>query len=114
MQEKDIIKISLFCSLLGIVLLYLTSSLLNLKYHDIGDITKENLNEVIRIKGEINSIRTIKTVTMAKVKDKTGSIDIVIFKNDKDLKKVKNVEIEGKVTEYGGKLELIANSITEK
>ena len=49
---------------------------------------------------------------MINVKDDTGNIDVVVFKEENlELKEGDVIQVEGQVTEYQGKLEILAKRI---
>ena len=77
---------------------------------DINQISKENLDKNIKIKGTIQEIRTTNKLTIITVKDNTGQIQANIFEKP-NLKLKSQIELQGKVTEYKDKLQLQTNKI---
>lgn len=70
----------------------------------------------LRIRGKITEVSVSKSgTTFLKVKDDSGIIDVVIFKNSMvdmpDAKAGEFVEVLGKPQKYKGKLEIIATQI---
>lgn len=76
---------------------------------NIGEISIKNMDEWIKVRGEITNIKETGGVTILNLKDETGEIMAVVF--DKlDIKKEK-VEIIGKVENYKGTLEIVIKRI---
>ncbi len=112
MEKKTIFNISLTASLLGILLLLLVSENLNAKQITIDSITRNHIDKDVIVLGSISSINKQGSLTLLKVKDETGKIDVVVFKSrDLSLRYGDQIEIYGKVALYNDKLEIIAKSI---
>ncbi len=112
MHEKTLLKISLITSLVGILILLIILDKIDISDSDIASINKTLIDKQVKIKGEITRTTETPGLYILNVKDNTGNIDIIIFKEDKiELKKGDIVEIEGQITEYQDKLELIAKKV---
>jgi len=112
MQEKTLLKISLITSLIGILILLLILDKIDVSDSNINLINKTSLDEQVKIKGEITRITETPGLYILNIKDNTGNIDIIIFKEDKiDLEKGSIIQVEGQVTEYQSKIEIIAKKI---
>lgn len=113
MLEKKLLITALICSLAGIFIILSISESIEAKKYDIIKITKENLNENVIITGSIIKITETDELIITKVKDNTSQITVVIFKNKQklDLKEGQIIEVEAKVIDYKGQLELQANKI---
>ncbi len=112
MQEKTLLKIAVVCSLIGIFIVLLIVEKLDASESNIASITKDDLNEKVKVKGYINSIKETPGLLILNVKDDTGNITAILFKEDDiNLKKGDLIEIDGVIKEYKGKLEIETDSI---
>ena len=113
MKEKTLLKIALITSLSGLLILYLISSNIELKEKNIEKITIENIDEFVKLKGIVKRITDTEKVTIMEI-TQPQEITVVLFKDKNTTTKIqKNNEIEifGKVDEYEGKLEIIADRV---
>ena len=112
MKEKTLLKISLITSLVGILILLVILDKIDVSDSNINAINKTFLDKQVKIKGEITRITETPGLYIMNVKDNTGDIDVIVFKEEKlELEKGNIIQIEGQVTEYQGKLEIIAKKI---
>ena len=112
MQEKTLLKISLITSLVGILILLIILDKIDVSDSNINQVNKTFLDKQVKIKGEITRITETPGLYIINVKDNTGNMDIIIFKEEKlELEKGSVIEVQGQVTEYQGKLELIAKKV---
>lgn len=119
MEEKLLRNISIVCSIAGLALLFFISRIVELNQTDIIQIGYEDIGKNVKVCGLIASKFTSKNGhVFLKLKDKTESIDIVIFNNTAkkfNLNfKDKEVCITGIVDEYKEKLKIIAKNIQVK
>ena len=108
MKDKTLYKLSIICSITGILLLLILQP--SPKTIQIKEITKEHLNKNIQIQGTIKQIETFNKLTLIKIKDQTGTITTTSFKPINLLPNQK-VKIQGKVTEYNNNLQLQINKL---
>ncbi len=114
-EEKTLIKMSLIFSLIGLGILMLLQKSQTTEATPINTINEETLNKMVRVSGTITSARELPTIFIAKLKDNTGSIDVVAFRSDTiEIKRGNNVEVEGKVKKYKENLQVEAKRITVK
>lgn len=112
MEKRTILNISLTASLLGILLLLLISENLAAKQITTNSITRNHIDKDVILIGSVSSINKQGDLTLLKIKDNTGKIDVVIFKSsDLSLEYGDDIEVYGKVALYNNKLEIIAKSI---
>jgi RecJ-like exonuclease len=111
MNEKTLLKISLIFSILGILLILFISENTSIDLSNISEITKENIDEKVRIQGIVTNIVETESLTILNVKDNTGKITIIIFEIGIGLQKDQRVEIIGSVTDYEDQLEIMADQI---
>jgi exonuclease VII large subunit len=118
MKEKALLYISIVCSVVGLVVLYYISQVIELPKTDIVEITPDDIGKNVKVCGEIvsKSVSRNKHVFL-QLQDTTDKIDVVIFNNSVEklnatgLKKGENVCIIGTIDEYQGKLEVLPKQI---
>ena len=111
MKETLLLKIALICSLVGLVALFFISQRIELKDYK-PDFLNKNIGDDVKLSGKITKITDRGSVVFIELNQQVP-ISVVIF-TDKDftnLNKDDFVEIEGKVQEYNGKNEIIAQKI---
>lgn len=112
MKDSTLLKISLICALVGILILFIINEKYSLKDSKIGELNKNKLDEKVKVKGYVTYVNNRPSVLFVSLKDDTGNITIVVFKEENiELKKGDLIEVEGKLTEYNGKLEINADVI---
>ena len=114
MKESLLIKICLVSVFLGIAIMFLSSIIIKPKEIKIKDVSEDY--NYLEISGKVTQVSTSKSgTTFLKIRDDTGVIDVVIFKNSiKDVENIKSgqeVKITGRPEKYKEKLEIIASSI---
>lgn len=113
MKEKTLLKISLATAIIGILVLLFILDRISLSNINISNLTKENLDEKVKIKAELIKITETPGLYLLTVKDFSGEIAVVVFKDEKlELKEGDVLEIEGQVASYKDKIEIIAKKIT--
>lgn len=113
MKEKTLLKIALIVSLLGLLFLYLISNNIELKEKTIEKITLENKDEFVKLRGIVSRITDTEKVTIMEI-IQPQQITVVLFKDENKTMPIhqgNEVEIFGKVDEYEGKLEIIADRL---
>ena len=106
MEDKSLIKVCLFISLVGIV------TLMVLSYHQepstSSSIGGKDIDKVVKISGEIKYLHETKGTYKLTV----DNTKVTVFKTKKlQLKNGDYVEITGKVQEYKNQLGVIADKI---
>lgn len=111
-EEKTLIKISLVLSIIGLgILIFLSKSPIE-GITPIDSINEGLLNSNIKVVGTISSIKSLPSVELMKVKDLTGTIDIVAYRSDTiDISNGDEVEIEGKINKYKENIQIEAKRI---
>jgi RecJ-like exonuclease len=113
MEEKTLLKISFITAIIGLLILLFILERISLSKVNIENLTKENIDEKVKIKAELIQIIETPGLYLLTVKDFSGEISVVVFKDDLlDLKKGDILEIEGQVASYKDKIEIIAKKIT--
>ena len=114
MKESVLIKICLLAIATGIVIMFLSTKIIRPKIFKIKDISEKQ--NYVEISGKIIQVSTSKSgTTFLKIKDDTGTIDVIIFKNSikniNEIKTGREVTITGKPEKYKEKMEIIVSSI---
>lgn len=110
-------KLSLITSIIGIVLLFAFAQTLETERIDIGDIDKSIVGNNVEVFANISSFSESKGNYFFKIVDKTGDISSVLFKSNANridtvkIRKGVQIRITGKINEYSGNLEIIADKI---
>jgi RecJ-like exonuclease len=114
MKEKTLIILCFFAVIAGIIIMFIMSSIMQLEYSKVSDV---NLQQNL-VKLEVKVISVFNSeggTTFLKVKDDSGVIDVVVFKNSipniNDIELDMTIEVLGKPEKYKEKLEIIANRI---
>ena len=113
MKEKTLLKVALICSLLGLLVIYLISNNIEIKEKNIEKITLDNKDEFVKLRGIVSRVTDTEKVTIMEI-TQPQQITVVLFKNENKTMPVyegNEVEIFGKVDEYEGKLEIIADRL---
>ena len=112
MKEKTLLKIALICSLLGLLILYLISGSIEIKEKNIEKITLENKDEFVKLRGIVSNVVDTEKVVIMEI-TQPQEITVVLFKDKEpvNIQQGNEVEVIGKVDEYEGKLEIIADRL---
>ena len=113
MEEKTLLKIALIISLLGLLGLYMVSENVEIKEKTIEKITLENKDEFVRLGGIVNKVYKADKALIIEIMQ-PQKITVVLFNNENKTTKISEgneVEIFGKVDEYEGKMEVIADRV---
>ena len=111
MKETTLLKIALICSLVGLIALYFISAKIEIKDYK-PNILNRNVGDDVSLKGTITKINDKGNVVFVDISQQ-NSVPVVLFtdSNNLNLKNGDNVEVIGKVQEYNGKNEIIAQKI---
>jgi len=115
MEESKLFSICLVLSILGLFFLALYSETIELKETPIKDINYKLMDLRIKTSGIINRISETSGLYFINLKDNTSDIDVVVFKKENiTIKKGISISVEGSVSEYENKTEIITKRITLK
>ena len=112
MQEKLLLKISLICTLIGILALFFLSEYV-IKVDEVSIDKLDELGEGkdVKIKGYVENIKDLDKIAILDV-SQLKSISVLLFKSGNlTINEGDYVEITGEIQEYNGKMELIGNEI---
>ena len=112
MREKELLKVSLIFSLIGILILFFLTYTIKVQLYEISSLSKDNLDDTVRVKGVVESFAETPGLYLVTLKDNTGRITVVVFKDEKlNLQEGLGLEVIGNVVEYKDKIEIIAKEI---
>lgn len=113
MKEKTLFKISLICSLVGIIVLFFISEKLTIDEIDLSKIDEVKIGRSVKIIGRIEKVSNTEKVIFLEVgQQKIETVSVLLFKDsDIALKQGDYVEIIGEIDDYNGKKEVIANRV---
>ena len=78
----------------------------------ISSLDKSSIDRIVKINGEITRVTETPGLYILTIKDETAEITSIIFKEESiNIQKGKEIEIEGQITLYEDKLEIIAKQI---
>lgn len=111
MVEDFLIKISLVFSIIGIIILFLISDKIKPKEFQISKLSKDELEQEVKIIGKIKTLKQSNEMTALTIEDKTDSIKVILFEKDLKLKTGLKVEVIGKFKAYQKEFEIEADSV---
>ena len=113
MKEKNLLKIALICSLVGVVILFFVSENLSIDEMDVSKIEDEKIGKTVKIIGSIERVSDTEKVMFLEIgQEKVSTVTVILFKDaDISLEKGDYIEIIGSVEDYEGKREVIANRV---
>ncbi len=111
MKKKQLYKISIFLSVIGLTLMYASSLYLEPKTVDVKEIDRSQTGEVLEVKGTAVNVTNTGSNLFMDLKDSTGSIMVVDFDSKSSISDGDSLSVIGSVELYEGKLEIIAREI---
>jgi DNA/RNA endonuclease YhcR with UshA esterase domain len=113
MNESALLKISLICSLVGILLLFFISNNLQVNEKVISELDETDIGSSVRLTGIVTNFQNRGSVILIDVAQ-LEEMQVVVFNSNFTLNKGDAVEIIGKVDEYEGNRQLIADKVILK
>ncbi|MDD4878443.1 MAG: OB-fold nucleic acid binding domain-containing protein [Candidatus Nanoarchaeia archaeon] len=124
MNEKHLFKLAIICSLIGLAGVVAASLMIEPDISSIASLSGMKEGAYVKITGSVINIRQTEKAAFLDVGDETGQIIIVAFADNsgfvkKDalppfLDKGSNVSVEGKISSYNGKTEILADLIAKQ
>lgn len=120
MKDRTLYRICLIFSGISIVAMLTFSTLTETQKMSIGGIDGEEVGDTVKVEGEIKSVKNLQGGhILFHVKDKTGAVDVILFKNqiermDLDKNQItvgKEIVVEGEVDRYDDSLEILPEEI---
>ena len=109
MQESFLLKIALVTSLTGLVLLFVFADSIIVSDSTISKIDRTDQGNFVKIQGTLKAISNRNGITILQV-EQPEVISVVLFSNS-SFTEGQRVEILGKVSEYSGKEQIIADKM---
>lgn len=111
MKEKTLLRIALLCSVTGIALLFIISENIEIDEKAIDKINMDNIGDYVKIKGTVAKIIETEEVMILNI-EQPAQITVFLFKNKPvTLNEGNYIEVIGKIEDYEGKTEIIADKI---
>ncbi|MBS3123017.1 hypothetical protein J4437_00115 [Candidatus Woesearchaeota archaeon] len=112
MKETSLFKLSLLCTILGLVALYFFAEEIELPA--LSSLEGEPIGGTSKIQGRVSQLRQSGNTLYLEVEGlQTIKTDVIFFTAEKPyLQTGDYVDIEGQVEEYKGKTELLAQKVT--
>ena len=113
MKEKQLLKIALICSLVGLILLFFISEKIQIDEVSISRIDEIEEDSSVIVKGKIVGVNSLEKVIYLEIaEEKIESVSVMLFKDSEiGFYEGQHIEIEGTVTTYEGEKEIIANKV---
>jgi RecJ-like exonuclease len=117
MKNKIILKVSLIVSLIGIFFIIFLANSLEPKIIKISDISEKNLDEYVKIQGQVRGITEISSenlesvVTLITITDEYESSMTIVLRKKSQIQKNQQLEVIGKVSEYENEIQIEASKI---
>ena len=112
MKEKILLKIALVCSLGGILLLFFISDKLDINEKMISEIDEVEIGSEVKIQGVVSGVEKRGSMVIVDIAQ-LEKMNVIVFDNI-SLNQGDYVEINGRVEEYEGETQLIADKIILK
>ncbi|MFH1588652.1 MAG: OB-fold nucleic acid binding domain-containing protein [Candidatus Diapherotrites archaeon] len=109
-------KIAFICALGGVMLVFVISSAFEPTELEIGEINSVHLNQTVSVQGKVSSRKIISNALIFELTENKSTINAVKFnanENELLIEKGSKVKVTGKVEEYKGELEIVAEEIKE-
>lgn len=108
MNERNLIRISLVFSLIGIFILFLISQNYYLPDSDIKELEE---NKFVNIRGIVDKVSDSDKVAFIEL-IQPDSVSVVLFKDKYiDIQEGDYIEVRGMTEEYEGKLQIVGNVV---
>ncbi|MEA2004554.1 MAG: OB-fold nucleic acid binding domain-containing protein [archaeon] len=109
--SRELKRISLIISFIGIIILSYSAKTYSPKQTDIKDIDESIQGQYILVCGTVKGQREAGKNTFMQIEDNYRSIDVVFFKRISNIKDNDDICIKGIVEIYKGKIEILGKSI---
>ncbi len=111
MEDSALLKIALACSVIGITFLYLYSSSISIPENDNAFLGEQSPGDTVALSGRVTEVSQKQGLCIIRV-SREDSIPVVAFGDTgTGLSVGDNVRVTGKLDEYDGEDEIIADKI---
>jgi DNA/RNA endonuclease YhcR with UshA esterase domain len=114
MRDETLLKLSLGIAVLGLIWLFIASQQTTPTGYAIAQLGDNTMDQTVRVTGTVSTVKTTaEGHSFITLKDQTGSIQVVAFAGSKlDIpEQGQKIEVTGRLQEYKGKLEIVAEQI---
>ena len=119
MNEKNLLKLCLFCSIIGLVILFVGVQQMEAKTIHIGEIGEKDIGTLVSVEGIVYSRYYNGEHLFFTLKDDKSRIKMVVFENTLnrlkiDPNEIKNgikIGVDGEVKKYKGEMEILPERI---
>ena len=111
MKQKQLYKISIFLSIIGLTAMYAASLYIHLDTANIGKIDKSWSGRTLKVQGTAVEVTESGGHLFMDVEDSTGKILVVDFDSYASVEKGDTLNVTGHVAIYEGQLEIIAKEV---
>ncbi len=112
MEDKHLVRIGLMGTLVAILMLSFIGDVVPQTRVEIKEISQKDVDKGVYVEGTVDRIGVKGTTTFFTLKDETGSVQGVMF-NKVQLNKGQKIGVAGKVQQYKGNLELVADEVRQ-
>ena len=116
LREELVARIALLVSVVGILGLFAFNSAFSAEEISIGEIDKNDVGKKVQVEGIVKWFHRSRNVLMFDISDGNKIKGVIFNPSIQELKLVQKdsfLRVEGKVAEYRGELEIIAERVGE-
>ena len=111
MRESLLLKVALVTSLLGLVLLYFFAERIELDESSIAKLDRTDIGNFVKVQGKVMKVYDNKEYMVLQIQQ-PETISVIFFKESNvSIDEQDTVEIIGKVSEFKGKQQIVADRI---
>ncbi|HIH42493.1 TPA: hypothetical protein HA246_02500 [Candidatus Woesearchaeota archaeon] len=113
MKEKTLFKLAMICLVIGLPALYFLSLSIEIKEADISKISLGDVDKQVKLVGKVASVRNFEKASIIEI-TQPSKIKVIMFVENVTLEDEQEIEVFGKIGEYEGKPEIIADVVRKK
>jgi len=114
MDENILLKASIACTVIGLIVLYIIAGKMEINETTINRITSGMSDDDVIVKGSVSRVTDKENIMIIEL-EKKEKLSVVMFKQNYpgfiDLSKGDYIEVTGKVEDYNGEKEIIAENV---
>jgi exonuclease VII large subunit len=114
MRDETLLKLSLGIAVLGLIGLFIASQQTTPTGYAIAQLGDNTMGQTVKVTGTVSTVKTTtEGHSFITLRDQTGSIQVVVFSGSKidAPEQGQKIEVIGRLQEYKGKLEIVAEQI---
>lgn len=111
METRNLLKLCLITALVGTFLIVILANNLEPEAKTIDTINEKMFDEWIKVQGNVTQERDTSGLKILTVNDGTASINCILRKNVSYSFENQKVEVQGKITDYKGEIEIEISKI---